>query len=46
MDKRERKRFSFSNGALNIDGGTPISGAKAAFSRTVNSLSGKHLIAI
>lgn len=33
--------FLFSNGALNIDGGTPISGAKTAFSRTINSLSGK-----
>ncbi len=39
--KGKEKGFLFSNGALNIDGGTPISGAKAAFSRTVNSLSGK-----
>lgn len=31
--------YVFSNGALNIDGGTPISGARAAFTRTVNSLS-------
>ena len=28
----------FSNGALNSEGGTPISGAKTAFTRTVNSL--------
>lgn len=39
--KGKEKGFLFSNGALNIDGGTPISGAKTAFSRTVNSLSGK-----
>lgn len=31
--------YVFSNGALNIDGGTPISGARAAFTRTINSLS-------
>lgn len=39
--KGKEKGFLFSNGALNIDGGTPISGAKSAFSRTVNSLAGK-----
>ena len=39
--KGKEKGFLFSNGALNLDGGTPISGAKAAFSRTVNNLSGK-----
>lgn len=39
--KGKEKGFLFSNGALNIDGGTPISGAKTAFSRTVNNLSGK-----
>lgn len=33
--------YIFSNGALNIDGGTPEAGAKAAFTRTVNSIS-KH----
>lgn len=31
--------YVFSNGALNIDGGTPISGARTAFTRTINSLS-------
>lgn len=30
--------YVFSNGALNSEGGTPISGAKTAFTRTVNSL--------
>ena len=39
--KGKEKGFLFSNGALNADGGTPISGAKAAFSRTINSLTGK-----
>lgn len=39
MDGWERNRICFSNGALNIDGGTPISGARAAFTRTINSLS-------
>ena len=32
-------RYIFSNGALNSDGGTPETGAKAAFTRTINSLS-------
>ena len=31
--------YVFSNGALNAEGGTCISGAKTAFTRTVNSLS-------
>lgn len=31
--------YIFSNGALNVDGGTPETGAKAAFTRTINSLS-------
>lgn len=31
--------YVFSNGALNIDGGTPETGAKTAFTRTINSLS-------
>lgn len=31
--------YIFSNGALNIDGGTPDTGAKTAFTRTINSLS-------
>lgn len=39
MDGWERNRICFSNGALNIDGGTPISGARTAFTRTINSLS-------
>lgn len=30
--------YVFSNGALNIDGGTPETGAKTAFTRTINSL--------
>lgn len=33
--------YVFSNGALNSEGGTCIAGAKAAFTRTVNSLSKK-----
>lgn len=37
----KEKSYIFSNGALNIDGGTPESGAKAAFTRTINSLSKK-----
>lgn len=32
-------RYIFSNGALNNDGGTPETGAKAAFTRTINSIS-------
>lgn len=32
-------RYIFSNGALNSDGGTPETGAKSAFTRTVNILS-------
>lgn len=31
--------YIFSNGALNSDGGTPETGAKTAFTRTINSLS-------
>lgn len=31
--------YIFSNGALNVDGGTPDIGAKTAFTRTINSLS-------
>ena len=37
----KEKGFVFSNGALNPGGGTPITGAKTAFSRTINSLTGK-----
>lgn len=32
-------RYIFSNGALNNDGGTPETGAKTAFTRTINSIS-------
>ena len=32
-------RYIFSNGALNSDGGTPETGAKTAFTKTINSLS-------
>ena len=32
-------RYIFSNGALNSDGGTPETGAKTAFTRTINSIS-------
>ena len=35
----KEQRFIFSNGALNKDGGTPETGAKTAFTRTINSLS-------
>ncbi|MCI6367018.1 MAG: toprim domain-containing protein [Spirochaetia bacterium] len=38
----KEKSYIFSNGALNIDGGTPESGAKTAFTRTINSLSKKN----
>lgn len=31
--------YVFSNGALNSEGGTPVTGAKTAFTRTINSLS-------
>lgn len=31
--------YVFSNGAMNVDGGTPITGAKTAFTRTINNLS-------
>ena len=34
--------YVFSNGAMNVDGGTPITGAKTAFTRTVNSLGGTN----
>lgn len=37
-DGREQS-YIFSNGALNVDGGTPETGAKTAFTRTINSLS-------
>ena len=32
-------KYIFSNGALNSDGGTPETGAKTAFTKTINSLS-------
>lgn len=35
----KEKSYIFSNGALNVDGGTPDAGAKTAFTRTINSLS-------
>lgn len=35
----KEQSFVFSNGALNSDGGTPETGAKTAFTRTINSLS-------
>lgn len=35
----KEKSYIFSNGALNVDGGTPETGAKTAFTRTINSLS-------
>lgn len=38
----KERTFIFSNGALNPEGGTPIAGAKAAFTRTVNSISKKE----
>lgn len=41
----KEKSFVFSNGALNIDGGTPDTGAKTAFTRTVNSLSKQNFSA-
>ncbi len=34
----KEQSYIFSNGALNPEGGTPITGAKTAFSRTINSL--------
>lgn len=34
----KEESYVFSNGALNSEGGTPITGAKAAFTRTINSL--------
>ena len=34
----KEQSYVFSNGALNSEGGTPISGVKTAFTRTVNSL--------
>lgn len=34
----KEKSYVFSNGALNYEGGTPIAGAKAAFTRTLNNL--------
>ena len=34
-----RTSLCFSNGALNSEGGTPITGAKTAFTRTINTLS-------
>lgn len=33
------RSYIFSNGALNVDGGTPETGAKTAFTRTINNLS-------
>lgn len=38
----KEKNYVFSNGALNISGGTPIAGMKTAFSRSINTLSGKN----
>lgn len=35
----KEESYVFSNGALNAEGGTPITGAKTAFTRTINSLS-------
>lgn len=37
----KEKSYVFSNGALNSEGGSPIAGARSAFTRTVNSLSKK-----
>lgn len=34
----KEKNYVFSNGALNANGGTPIAGMKAAFTRTINDL--------
>lgn len=34
----KEKSYVFSNGALNANGGTPIAGMKAAFTRTINDL--------
>ena len=35
----KEEAYVFSNGALNSEGGTPITGAKTAFTRTINTLS-------
>lgn len=35
----KEESYVFSNGALNSEGGTPITGAKTAFTRTINTLS-------
>ena len=35
----KEKCYVFSNGALNSGGGTPVSGMKAAFTRTINDQS-------
>ena len=35
----KEQAYVFSNGALNSEGGTPITGAKTAFTRTINTLS-------
>ena len=35
----KEKSYVFSNGALNSAGGTPVTGMKAAFTRTINDLS-------
>ena len=34
----KEQSYVFSNGALNSEGGTPITGAKAAFTKTINNL--------
>lgn len=37
----KEKCYVFSNGALNASGGTPVSGMKTAFTRTINNLANK-----
>ena len=37
----KEKCYVFSNGALNPSGGTPVSGMKTAFTRTINNLANK-----
>ena len=39
----KEKSYVFSNGALNSGGGTPITGMKAAFTRTINDQSKENL---
>ena len=40
--KGKEHNYVFSNGALNANGGTPITGMKTAFSRVINNLSGEN----